>query len=992
MQQLTIVHYLPILTTVLSAIFAFVVFRRYRARGGAHLLWWSFGILVYGMGTFAEGWMTRFGWNPGIFKFWYIVGALMGGAPLAQGTVWLLLRERTARALSWIVAAVIAVAAVSAAASPINYAVVDAHVPSGTAFAWQWVRAFSPFINLYAVVFLIGGAVYSAWRFGRVARAEGSGSAIARDRFYGNVFIAVGAILPGIGGVATRMGHTEILYIGELAGIVLIWLGYWFNIRRRPATRTVAVPVAAVAAMLAVSFLAPVAQAQEAAAPLVVTTIAPDGAVLARVPVTLSLGEAELQTVISDDSGQATFAGLAPGRYRLTIAIASFQSWEREIVLEAAVAAVATARLQLAPLTERITVAATHTERSALEVPGEVSVVGRRELDQMQARSLEDAFRYLPGVEMTDSPRRLGQTVNIRGFDERRVLTIKDGARVSQYNSAHKGTGFFDIEDVQTVEVVKGSSSALYGSGAIGGVVSVTTRDPGELLNPGHAIGGSLRTSYSSAYGDAMVTPRLYGQSRSGMGWMLSYTGRRNDGNVKLAGDASELTRAEEDVDNYVARVTTPLGDRSALRLSFDQYRQRGAGTTNLAIVVPGPSTAVDRQTRQTTLNARFNMSGDHWFDDAVTVTAYYTGMAIEERRVSDQRFDDIGYRTWGAQARNTARIGAEQTLTYGVEYVNERQRATRNDGANGFFPDGRRQEIGVYVQDEVQLAGGRLLVIPGLRYDNLHSSADDERIASQSFTRLSPKVGATYELVDGLVAAVSYGHGFRAPFFQELFPTGVHFAFPLPPHFFLALFEPNPGLRPERSRSWDAGMRFSTGRLRARAAYWESRVEDFIDLLPVQTLPPTGGLILQRWQSLNRQDAVLRGFEASVDWQPHADWVLHGGYSLARGEDRATGEALLQMPSDTLFMGVDWTRTDAGTRVAWVTRAYGDHTDVPTGVTPTEGYVLHDLHASWSPRFLRDVSLYASVNNLTNTRYEDPRFGTPGIARDVRLGFGLSF
>lgn len=97
-------------------------------------------------------------------------------------------------------------------------------------------------------------------------------------------------------------------------------------------------------------------------------------------------------------------------------------------------------------------------------------------------------------------------------------------------------------------------------------------------------------------------------------------------------------------------------------------------------------------------------------------------------------------------------------------------------------------------------------------------------------------------------------------------------------------------------------------------------------------------------------------------------------------------------MPSDTLVIGLDWTRPDAGTRVAWVTRAYGARTDVPTGVDPTDGYVLHDLHVSGSSHFLRDVSLYASVNNLTSTRYEDPRFGTPGIARDVRLGFGLSF
>jgi hemoglobin/transferrin/lactoferrin receptor protein len=463
----------------------------------------------------------------------------------------------------------------------------------------------------------------------------------------------------------------------------------------------------------------------------------------------------------------------------------------------------------------------------------------------------------------------------------------------------------------------------------------------------------------------------------------LSYTGRRNDGTVKLAGYPTELTRAEEDINSYAARLMAPLGDRSALWLSFDQFNQRGAGTTNLSVLVPDPFTAVDRQTRQTTLDARFNLSGDHWFDDAITVTAYYTDMAIEERRISDQRFDDIGYRTWGAQARNSANIGSNQTLTYGVEYVNERQRATRNGGPSAFFPDGNREEIGVYLQDEFQLVGGRLLVIPGFRYDSLHTSAEDEEIPSQSFTSLSPKVGATYELVDGLVVAASYGHGFRAPFFQELFPTGVHFAFPLPPYFFLALFEPNPELRPERSRSWDAGLRYSARKVRARVAYWESRVEDFIDLLPVQTLPPTQGLILQRWQSVNRQDAVLRGFEASTDWQPHPHWVLHSGYSSARGEDRSTGEALLQMPSDTLVVGLDWSRPDTGTRVAWVTRSYGTRTDVPTGVDPTDGYVLHDVHASWAPRFLRDVTLYASVNNLMNTRYEDPRFGTPGIARN---------
>ncbi len=233
MAPVSILHYLPIATTALSLVFAAAVYRRYLARGGGnHLLWWSGGILVYGLGTFAEGWITLFGWNAFVFKFWYIVGALLGGAPLAQGTVWLLLRARTARVLTFALVAVAVVASACVIASPINYEVVDPHLPSGTAFGWQWVRGFSPFINTYAVIFLFGGAVLSAWRFGRAASASEPG--IARDRLVGNVLIAIGAILPGVGGAASRMGHTEVLYLMELVGILLIWPGYWFNIRRRP--------------------------------------------------------------------------------------------------------------------------------------------------------------------------------------------------------------------------------------------------------------------------------------------------------------------------------------------------------------------------------------------------------------------------------------------------------------------------------------------------------------------------------------------------------------------------------------------------------------------------------------------------------------------------------------------------------------------------------------------------------------------------------------
>lgn len=220
----TFVHYIPIATTILAACFAPVVFRRWQKRKPApHLFWWALGIALYGVGTFTESFTTLFGWNEAVFRGWYISGALLGGAPLAQGTVYLMFSRRTANIMATALGLVVAAAATAVLLSPIDYALVEPHRLTGAVMEWRWARLFSPFINTYAAIFLIGGAVVSAWGYRK--------NPDARHRFIGNCYIAVGALLPGIGGMATRMGHTEVLYVMELIGLTLIWIGYTYNVR-----------------------------------------------------------------------------------------------------------------------------------------------------------------------------------------------------------------------------------------------------------------------------------------------------------------------------------------------------------------------------------------------------------------------------------------------------------------------------------------------------------------------------------------------------------------------------------------------------------------------------------------------------------------------------------------------------------------------------------------------------------------------------------------
>ncbi len=220
------VHYLPILTTAISAAFVVVLLQRHRFKGrGAHLLWWVAGVGCYGIGTALESAVTLLGNSVWLTKAWYVAGAILGGYPLAQGTVYLLLQRRTANLLTALSLPVVVFVAAAVVASPVDAAAVESHRPSGAVLQWTWVRAMTPLINGYAALFLIGGAVLSAWRFRR--------KQATRHRAIGNALIAVGALLPGIGGGMAKAGVVEALYVGEFVGLLLIWAGYRSCVRTR---------------------------------------------------------------------------------------------------------------------------------------------------------------------------------------------------------------------------------------------------------------------------------------------------------------------------------------------------------------------------------------------------------------------------------------------------------------------------------------------------------------------------------------------------------------------------------------------------------------------------------------------------------------------------------------------------------------------------------------------------------------------------------------
>jgi hypothetical protein len=216
-------NYLPYLSTLVTFGFAAAVFHRYRQRGGVYLLLWSFGLLLYGLGTLSEV-ILGLTFSMMMLKLWYLTGAMLTAAWLGMGTVHLLFRKgNTARILTWILGAVSVLAFVLVFAAPANAAIYDVARPVSEQYKEILTRnglviLLTILLNIYGTLTLVGGAIYSAFLFWR--------KKILANRMYGNILIAAGALSPAVGGTFLRAGLADILYLSELIGAVLMFIGF----------------------------------------------------------------------------------------------------------------------------------------------------------------------------------------------------------------------------------------------------------------------------------------------------------------------------------------------------------------------------------------------------------------------------------------------------------------------------------------------------------------------------------------------------------------------------------------------------------------------------------------------------------------------------------------------------------------------------------------------------------------------------------------------
>jgi hypothetical protein len=228
-------NFLPYLSTIVTFVFAVAVYNRYRQRGGMHLLLWSVGLLLYGIGTLCE---VILGLTFSVFavKIWYLTGAMLTAAWLGMGTVHLLIRKgNTAMVLTWVLLGVSILAFVLVMLAPVTSTTYDVSRPASEQYREIFSRngliiLLTILLNIYGTLTLVGGAIYSAYLFWR--------KKILINRMFGNILIAVGALSPAMGGSLLRAGLTDMLYLSELIGAILMFIGFLMATSAAPAAST----------------------------------------------------------------------------------------------------------------------------------------------------------------------------------------------------------------------------------------------------------------------------------------------------------------------------------------------------------------------------------------------------------------------------------------------------------------------------------------------------------------------------------------------------------------------------------------------------------------------------------------------------------------------------------------------------------------------------------------------------------------------------------
>jgi outer membrane receptor for ferrienterochelin and colicins len=644
--------------------------------------------------------------------------------------------------------------------------------------------------------------------------------------------------------------------------------------------------------------------------------------------------------------------------------------------------------LEPAPFAEVVTVVSGSRQEELREsLNTKVDVIGRSRIRDTGNESVAEVLQELPGFLTRRGTQGAGAAgEQVQGIDSRQVLVLFDGQPLVGARGIKRGAINLDRQSVnalERIEVVKGASSALYGSDAIGGVVNQISRDPSapfqiSFVNSGGSLG-------------RLDTRGDFGFARER--WFLFVSGERHKQNP------FDLTRTTFDTtgagfNRYDGFVKSKLQFNPRFSVTgwvksyWADERGRSVGEEGNQESFTGEQSQNYNAQADWQVTDRLSVQARGYFaryDENTTGTLFPTNRPLAPGALYERYGKIDGSLAWV--------VGDRQLVQAGAEWVTDRYR-----GINRLANDAgeRADTASVWAQDRVSFAG-RVNLTVGLRFDR-HSIFGGA---------VSPKAGINVRVTDGLRVRASYGRGFRAPDLGQLY-----YRFLNPTNFYQVIGNPN--LRPEYADSIQAGAEYTTRnrRLRLGVNFFHNRIDDLIDSFSLgfvatsqqlNAIAAREGIDLTRFRPAlgrllfiyrNLSNVRTRGLEVDGDANLPYGFNVGGAYTFLSAENRATNQPLAGRHPHQGTFRVAWeSNRRIGVRANLRGTFYSSWIQTlgtPNVVAPK--FALWDVYAAKT--LPNGVELFGAVDNLANSR--DPnsgRFAANGSPLPIyRPEFGRTF
>lgn len=644
---------------------------------------------------------------------------------------------------------------------------------------------------------------------------------------------------------------------------------------------------------------------------------------------------------------------------------------------------------------DEVVVTATRTENDVKKVPASTQVITQEDIKRGGATSVRNALSMYANIFQKSKVRGGGHDIIIRGMETKHSLVMVNGRRISNEADA-SGLGNamsldrINVNDVEKIEIVRGPSSALYGSEAMGGVLNIITKPSKEQT----LLTGLEHTSEDTSH------------------WWHADTGRIGNFSMTLDARFNKINRSMLDTatesdpygtaQTYNASLNYYVNDHSYVNAYMDYYSQHLKTDTGTPVMKPitlttssgkmslsgqamleGTGSKAYKQknygiswngkTDKNDWQIQAYMSKFNWSTTSNTKVlgsippAGMEGMfnfLLQKKNAYDFNHDE--HNMWAIEGRDSLRVNDHHRVTFGAEYVKDKVAGT-GLGANGdsvysITENGKTKSssektlssYAAYLQDEIEY--GKWFIVPAIRYD--HHSAYG--------SHTSPKIGVTYNATDHFRIKANYGDGFKAPSVSQLYydldmemgrGNWVHLT-------------GNPNLKPEKSKSWDLGVEAEFGKGYGSLTYFDNDVDNLIASIPKGK--DSNGHNLHRYENVNK--ARIKGLENTLGYRFNDTLEFKVTSTLLDAKDTSAGKDLTQRArlsqiyqliyddhKDTGWSAVLWNQLDYKfvTGKAW-----------ESGESVKKSYSLTNF--SLTRKVNKDTRVYGSVQNIFDKKDAD--------------------